>query len=185
MIDGLSVGAREWLREALPGNVIQGPVRLGRGQWKAWIPDRQNVRCGHLDGALEDRLRGGHVQIPQVRGECGSVDRAIKLRPGDQRLEFGTKRDVSRFVVHIQWLLAETIPDQGQLPPMPVPHRDREHPDEMADRLANPPLFECGQDDFRIRAAAKDMPVLLELMSEFSEVIDLPVEDQDETLRRR
>ena len=141
---------------------------------------REHVGGRQLDRVPEDRPRRRHVQVPEVRGERGLIDRAIEGRPGHERLQLGPEGDEARLAVDVERLLAQAVPDERELAALGVPHRDREHPHEAADGLADAPLLERGQDDLGVGVAAETVSLRLQLPAQVAEVVDLAVEDHHE-----
>ena len=71
------------------------------------------------------------------------------------------------------------VPNQRQLPLLPVPEREREHADEAFDGGLQPPSFDRGQDDLGIAVAAEIDAVVGELAAQFAVIVDLAIVGDD------
>ena len=82
----------------------------------------------------------------------------------------------------VERFLPQAVTGQGQHPPLPVPHRQREHPDTAPQGRLDPPGIAGGEQGLGIRMAPpgrRPARPTLERLPQFQMVVDLPVENDD------
>ena len=82
-------------------------------------------------------------------------------------------------------LHAKAIPHEPELALAAIPGRDREHADEGVERIAHAKAIELREHDLGVGTAAERRAIAFEFRAKLEEVVDLAVEDRDESARRR
>ena len=151
---------------------FETPVRTNR---KFALLVDADVAGRDLRNALEERPLPCNV----TRGEIIADGLCIHCpaQPGlEDRLDLGAEEELP-FVEGIeQGLLSDTIPHEKKPFAPFVPEGDREHPLEVTDEIEPVILVEM-DDRLRVAVRRESVPRSLEGLSEFLEIVDLPVED--------
>jgi hypothetical protein len=128
-----------------------------------------------------DRARSRHVEIAEEVAERLDIDRAIKVRVRDQRLELRSEDDAPARLTHEERFDAHAVANQRERPRRGVPHGNGEHPDEPRHGVGNPPSLERGEDHLGVAVSSKAPAIAQELGAQRTVIEDLAVENQGET----
>src|SRR5579863_5412235 len=82
-------------------------------------------------------------------------------------------------MIIIERFYPRPIPEQDQLALGPVIHGKRKHPDEPLHHIDSPTVIAL-QDNLRVRPGLERIPLALQLLADLLEIIDLPVEIDDQ-----
>ena len=134
----------------------------------------QHVGRGQPTNTCVDRRRCGHVAVPQIQVQRLDVNRWDRRFRVTQRCKFRAERQVAGSETVIEWLDPQVISRQQQTSSAEVDERKGEHAPETPHAVVTPLLVRV-HDDFRVALRAKAVPVLLELTSQLTEVVDLSV----------
>jgi hypothetical protein len=149
------------------------PVTLHRAP--AAFP-QERVRRRQLVDAGEDTVRGRHVLVAQILGETACIDVARAGRMLQERLELGTKEQLTPGVGPVERLLAHAVARQEECLALRVPDREREHAVQFRDAVRTV-LFPEMHDGFGIGAGPEGVAAALEVGPQILEVVDLAIED--------
>ena len=172
------------LERLLDGRVITIPVALdvhlaGRDVYGEVMRRRQLV------DTLEEGLLGCRILQRHVRTQGLFVDRLVEVRVVQETLDFGAKEHTRRAVARIghgivvERLDAKDIAGAKELVLLLVPDDEGVHTTQAIE-YGLAPLFVAVQEALGVGAAVELIALGLELGTEFLEVVDLAVEDNDD-----
>jgi hypothetical protein len=140
----------------------------------AVVRDPHPVRGRQLPHLAEDRVRRRDVLKLKVEIDGLQVRRRLELRQHGEGLELRGEGDDAVLAEDVEWLDAEAIAGEEELPPLRVPDREREHAAQAFEATLAPLLVRV-HDHFRVAVRAEPVAERFELALQLGEVVELPV----------
>src|ERR1051326_4795643 len=161
---------------AVPVRERNFPIPLDR---HASIVHNREVSSRKLVHAAEDRAWRWNVVEREVELEGLRIDRARAVWMREERLQFGGEEDASPRLGEVERLFTQPVACKEKRAPTTVPDREREHPVKAVHAACSELLVEV-DEDLRVGPRLEDMLPCNKLASQRLEVVDLPVEDEDD-----
>ena len=131
------------------------------------------------------RPRRRNAAVAQEQGERVPVDVGRERRVRHERLELRAEQEHAVLPAVVERLLAQAVAGETERFLLPIPKREGEHSGSRPQRLLQPPVFDGGQQRFRIGVPSPCQARTLGVQSpsELRMVVDLAVEDDDASPR--
>ncbi len=126
-------------------------------------------------------IRRRNISMDEIQLKHLCVDRIVKTVQHAEAADIRGKREVPVHKPIIQRFLADPVPDERQLPCLPVKERDGKHSLAVPDRLRHTVCLDRLDQHLGVGCPAKSRNLLLsqQLVPESAVIVDLPVEHAD------
>src|SRR4051794_34825594 len=149
---------------------------------KARAADHQRIAGNDLDAVarhealytLNDRARGGHRPVAEVRSEAVRVEALGDQAAGEQGPNFRGEKHRVPLGVDVERLDAQAVAGEDELALRLVPDRQGEHAAQPRKNV-DPPTQVTLEDNFRVRARLEGDTLVHQLVADVHEVVDFAV----------
>jgi hypothetical protein len=131
----------------------------------------------------KDGFSPGHVPIHEIVIETIPIERSGKSGIRHECLKFGGKKKPPRDVVVEERFFTGSVSGKEEGSFIPVVKAEGEHTDEAGKAVFSPGTVGF-DENFCIALSAECMPFILQLLTEFQEIVYFTVEDDDKLSRR-